>query len=87
MTNTVTVGSKITRRTALVGTASMAMVEPARAETRQSEANMPTVSSDLQKAIAQYHRAQKEFVKGNPQPFKDICSPARVQDRIYEYVP
>jgi ketosteroid isomerase-like protein len=37
---------------------------------------MPTLSSDLQKAIEQYRRAQKEFVRGNPGPFKEICSHA-----------
>ena len=31
-------------------------------------------ASDLQQTIAQYHSAQKEFVKGNPQPLKDVCS-------------
>jgi ketosteroid isomerase-like protein len=31
-------------------------------------------ASDLQLTIAQYHSAQKEFVKGNPQPLKDVCS-------------
>lgn len=31
-------------------------------------------AGDLQKTIAQYHLAQKEFVKGNPQPLKDVCS-------------
>jgi ketosteroid isomerase-like protein len=28
------------------------------------------------KAIEQYHLAQKEFVRGNPQPFKALCSHA-----------
>ena len=28
------------------------------------------------KAIEQYHQAQKEFVRGNPQPFKALCSHA-----------
>jgi ketosteroid isomerase-like protein len=32
--------------------------------------------ADLQEAILRYHSAQKEFVQGNPQPFKDICSHA-----------
>jgi ketosteroid isomerase-like protein len=31
-------------------------------------------AGDLQQTIAQYHLAQKEFVKGNPQPLKDVCS-------------
>jgi ketosteroid isomerase-like protein len=31
-------------------------------------------ASDLQQTIAEYHLAQKEFVKGNPQPLKDVCS-------------
>jgi len=70
------VDRKITRRTALVGTASMAMVGPARTETREIGARMPTLPSDLQKTIEQYRLAQKEFVKGKPQPFKDICSHA-----------
>jgi ketosteroid isomerase-like protein len=35
----------------------------------------PTMAaSDLQQTIAQYHLAQSEFVKGNPQPLKDVCS-------------
>jgi ketosteroid isomerase-like protein len=33
-------------------------------------------ASDLQQTIAQYHLAQKEFVKGNPRPFKEVCSHA-----------
>jgi ketosteroid isomerase-like protein len=33
-------------------------------------------AADLQQTIAKYRLAQKEFVKGNPQPFKDICSHA-----------
>ena len=33
-------------------------------------------AADLQKTIVQYRSAQKEFVKGNPQPLKDICSHA-----------
>ena len=33
-------------------------------------------AGDLQQAIAQYHLAQKEFVKGNPRPFKEVCSHA-----------
>ena len=31
-------------------------------------------AGDLQTAIDTYRQAQKEFVKGNPQPFKDVCS-------------
>ena len=31
-------------------------------------------AGDLQQTIVQYHLAQKEFVKGNPQPLKDVCS-------------
>jgi len=30
----------------------------------------------IRKALDDYHRAKKEFVRGNPQPFKDICSHA-----------
>jgi len=30
----------------------------------------------FREALEDYHRAQKEFVRGNPQPFKDICSHA-----------
>jgi ketosteroid isomerase-like protein len=37
---------------------------------------MPPLPSDLLKTIERYRNAQKEFVKGNPQPFKDICSHA-----------
>ncbi len=33
-------------------------------------------AADLQQTIAKYRLAQQEFVKGNPQPFKDICSHA-----------
>jgi ketosteroid isomerase-like protein len=33
-------------------------------------------ANDLQQTIAQYHLAQKEFQKGNAQPFKDLCSHA-----------
>ena len=35
-----------------------------------------TLADDLGGAIARYQLAQKEFVKGNPQPLKDICSHA-----------
>lgn len=34
------------------------------------------LADELGDAIARYHLAQKEFVKGNPQPLKDICSHA-----------
>jgi hypothetical protein len=33
-------------------------------------------SGDVQKTIEKYRLAQKEFVKGNPGPFKDVCSHA-----------
>ena len=33
-------------------------------------------AADLRKTIVQYRLAQQEFVKGNPQPLKDICSHA-----------
>ena len=33
-------------------------------------------SADVQKTIEKYRLAQKEFVKGNPAPFKDVCSHA-----------
>jgi ketosteroid isomerase-like protein len=37
----------------------------------------PAMSAgDLQQTITQYHMAEKEFQKGNPQPFKDLCSHA-----------
>lgn len=39
-------------------------------------ANVSNAASDLQQTIAKYRSAQKEFLKGNPQPFKDICSHA-----------
>ena len=31
---------------------------------------------DLKETIDQYRLAQKEFVKGNPGPFKEVCSHA-----------
>ena len=34
------------------------------------------LADELGDAITLYHLAQKEFVKGNPQPLKDICSHA-----------
>jgi ketosteroid isomerase-like protein len=34
------------------------------------------LADELSDAISLYHLAQKEFVKGNPQPLKDICSHA-----------
>jgi hypothetical protein len=33
-------------------------------------------TANLQKTIDQYRLAQKEFVKGNPTPFKEMCSHA-----------
>jgi ketosteroid isomerase-like protein len=37
----------------------------------------PAISAgDLQQTVTQYHLAQKEFQKGNAQPFKDLCSHA-----------
>jgi len=33
-------------------------------------------AAELHQTIANYRLAQKEFLKGNPQPFKDICSHA-----------
>jgi ketosteroid isomerase-like protein len=33
-------------------------------------------AADIQQTIAKYRLAQEEFEKGNPQPFKDICSHA-----------
>jgi ketosteroid isomerase-like protein len=33
-------------------------------------------AADLHETIAKYRLAQEEFEKGNPQPFKDICSHA-----------
>ena len=37
---------------------------------------MVTLRDDFDKAIEQYHQAQKEFVRGNPGPFKTLCSHA-----------
>ena len=37
---------------------------------------MATLPDSFKKAIEQYHQAQKEFVRGNPQPFKALCSHA-----------
>jgi hypothetical protein len=65
------VGSKITRRNALAATASAAFVQAARAETAQ-----PNLPDDLRKTMEEYHRAEVAFQKGDPQPFKDICSHA-----------
>jgi len=31
---------------------------------------------DVQKTIDQYRLAQKQFVKGNPRPFREVCSHA-----------
>jgi ketosteroid isomerase-like protein len=33
-------------------------------------------ANDLQQTIAQYHLAENQFQKGNPQPYKDLCSHA-----------
>ena len=33
-------------------------------------------AADIQQTIAKYRLAEEEFEKGNPQPFKDICSHA-----------
>ena len=65
------VGSKITRRNALAATASAAFFQAARAETAQ-----PNLPDDLRKTMEEYHRAEVAFQKGDPQPFKDICSHA-----------
>jgi ketosteroid isomerase-like protein len=51
---------------------------PSRAEvpsepTTMSNKNIP---ADLQRLIERYRLAQKEFVRGNPQPFKELCSHA-----------
>jgi ketosteroid isomerase-like protein len=46
------------------------------AEVIEHGASMTTIPDDLQKILRDYHRAQKEFQKGNPQPLKDICSHA-----------
>jgi len=37
---------------------------------------MVTLRDSFHNAIEQYHQAQKEFVRGNPQPFKAQCSHA-----------
>ncbi|MGB2595484.1 MAG: nuclear transport factor 2 family protein [Pseudolabrys sp.] len=37
---------------------------------------MVTLRDSFHKAIEQYHQAQKEFVRGNPQPLKAQCSHA-----------
>jgi hypothetical protein len=65
------VGSKITRRNVLAATASAAFFEAARAETGQTD-----LPDDLRKTMEEYHRAEVAFQKGDPQPFKDICSHA-----------
>jgi ketosteroid isomerase-like protein len=72
----VMVRAKMTRRTALVATASVAFIEAAKAEIAPTGANMRAVPEDLQKTVEQYHRAEIAFQKGDPQPFKDICSHA-----------
>jgi ketosteroid isomerase-like protein len=43
----------------------------ARAETAQTD-----LPDDLRKTMEEYHRAEVAFQKGDPQPFKDICSHA-----------
>jgi hypothetical protein len=45
--------------------------EAARAETAQTD-----LPDDLWKTMVEYHRAEIAFQKGDPQPFKDICSHA-----------
>ena len=65
------VGSKITRRNALVATASTVFFEAARAETARTD-----LPDDLLKTMAEYHRAEIAFQKGDSQPFKNICSHA-----------
>jgi ketosteroid isomerase-like protein len=45
--------------------------EAARAETAQTD-----LPDDLRKTMVEYHRAEIAFQKGDPQPFKDICSHA-----------
>jgi ketosteroid isomerase-like protein len=37
---------------------------------------MDALPEDLQVILEQYRRAQKEFVRGNPEPLKAICSHA-----------
>ena len=69
-------GTKITRRNALAAGASVAFIEAARAETVQTGANSRRIPDDLRKTMEEYHRAEIAFQKGNPQPFKDICSHA-----------
>src|SRR5580704_14231923 len=68
--------NKISRRTALVAAASVAFTKAGSAESLQTGANMEAVPDDLRKTIEEYHRAEVAFQKGNPQPFKDICSHA-----------
>jgi len=67
----VTLGTKITRRSALAATATAAFVEAA-----QAEANTRPIPDVLRRTMEQYHRAETAFQKGDPQPFKDICSHA-----------
>jgi ketosteroid isomerase-like protein len=67
----VMVGPKITRRHALAATASMGFFEVAKAERAQTD-----IPDDLRKTMEEYHRAEVAFQKGDPQPFKDICSHA-----------
>jgi ketosteroid isomerase-like protein len=67
------VDTKISRRSVLAATGSMAFIEAARAESAQPAANIP---DDLQQIIEQYHRAEIAFQNGDAQPFKDICSHA-----------
>ena len=59
------IGSKITRRNALVATASTVFFEAARAGAAQTD-----LPDDLRKTMVEYHRAEIAFQKGNPQPFR-----------------
>ena len=68
--------TKISRRNALMAAASVAFTKAARAESVQTGSNMQAVPDDLRKTIEEYHRAEVAFQKGNPQPFKDLCSHA-----------
>jgi ketosteroid isomerase-like protein len=68
--------AKISRRNALMAAASVAITKAARAESVQTGSNMQAVPDDLRKTIEEYHRAEVAFQKGNPQPFKDLCSHA-----------
>ena len=37
---------------------------------------MVALEDSFKSAVEQYHQAQKEFLRGNPQPFKALCSHA-----------